>query len=82
MTTFRLHLNGGPKDDEYLDHWTTELVVSAMRGGINTMLAAEAGVDIPVKTGRYVLRVDEAGDPVPHNLEGFVEADWKGWNRD
>jgi hypothetical protein len=75
----RLHLNGGPRDDTYLDHWTTTLEVAALVGGINSLLAAEAK-PVPTKKGRYVLRRDGLGNPVPHNLEGFVEADWQGWD--
>ncbi len=76
---FRLHLNGGPRDDTYMEHWTSRLEVLAIRGGISTMLAAEAK-PIPTETGFYEMRVDANGDPVPHNLQGFVEADWKGWS--
>lgn len=30
-------------------------------------------------TGTYELRRDGNGDPVPHNLAGAVEYDWRGW---
>lgn len=75
---FRLHLNGGPRDDTYLDHWTDVFEVESIRGGINAMLAAE-GV-VVTRKGCYRLRIDGNGEPVPHNLEGFVECDWKGWH--
>ena len=80
-TIFRLHLNGGPRDDQYFDHWTTWLEVAGIRGGINLMLGAEAGPALPMEHGRYEMRYDANGEPVPHNLEGFVECDWKGWQR-
>ena len=76
---FRLHLNGGPKDDTYLDHWTGTLEVASVRGGINTMLQADPMVD-PIVHGRYRLRRDANNDLVPHNLQGYAECDWCGWN--
>ena len=78
MAIFRLHLNGGPRDDQYLDHWVSSFEVGAIRGGLTTI--TEAIEPMPMQTGRYELRLDANGDPVPHNLEGFVEADWKGWD--
>lgn len=77
----RLHLNGGPRDDTYIDHWTTTFEVAAIHGGVNTMLLAEEATVAPaLKRGRYVVRLDSVGEPVPHNLEGFVECDWQGWD--
>jgi hypothetical protein len=77
----RLHLNGGPRDDTYIDHWLTTLQVARVRGGLNTILNAVAEPDhLGPQEGRYEMRLDSNGNPVPHNLEGLVEADWKGWD--
>jgi hypothetical protein len=78
-TIFRLHLNGGPRDDSYIDHWMTTFEVAAVRGGLDTILDSGEVPTVATRTGQYRLRLDDNGDPVPHNLQGFVEADWQGW---
>jgi len=84
VTVVRLHLNGGPYDDRYMDHWTSTLEVTALRGWSWAEMGVVEDEAVPsptTRSGRYVLRVDGNGEPVPHNLEGFVEADWQGWDQ-
>lgn len=80
MPTIRMHLNGGPYDDRYLDHWTSTLEVRKqprwLPGGLVEDLATPSSLE---RTGHYVVRLDGNDQLVPHNLEGFVEADWQGW---
>jgi hypothetical protein len=74
------HLNGGPKDDIY---WTVESHTWRIAGmtRLSPALASDGATltELPVKIGRYEMRRDVFGQPVPHNLEGVVEFDWKGW---
>jgi hypothetical protein len=44
------------------------------------LLAEKAIPEVVTRLGRYELRRDSNGEPVPHNLAGFVECDWKGWD--
>lgn len=73
---FRLHLNGGPRDDEYVEHWASSLELTALRLRPSYL---DPAAEVPLNRGRYVQRLDENGDPVSHDLAGFAEADWQGW---
>ena len=80
-TWVQLHLNGGPRDDEYVTHWQEVLEVAVapdMR--VPLLLPSVPDVTPPVRRGRYVVRTDSNGERVPHDLTGVVEADWKGWD--
>ena len=82
MAVFRLHLNGGPQDDRYVDHWVSDHAVASVRGGLSTIFAAldnDAPPELATRRGLYRLRLDSNGEPVPHDMAGFVEADWQGW---
>jgi hypothetical protein len=75
----RLHLNGGPRDDEVVSmsgyNHTLEIP-----GIIDPLpLASTALPTLSTKVGSYAPRRDDFGQLVPHNLEGVVEADWQGW---
>ncbi len=70
------HLNGGPRDDEYVVVEGYELRVARMERLSADPVDTDA---VPYKVGRYEARRDSNGDLVPHDLAGAVEFDFVGW---
>lgn len=78
MMTVTAHLNGGPRDDDLLAVQNVEIFVVGM---VRPVFVTEP-VELfgpSFKQGRYVMRLDGNGQPVPHNLDGAIEYDWEGW---
>ena len=77
----RIHLNGGPKDDQELNIPDSRRVFYVARNADLTPrgfypdgLRAERTVE-----GNYFARFDGLGQLVPHDRAGTVEFDWQGW---
>jgi len=81
VNNYLLHLNGGPKDDEYVCHWDCQLyaMVNKMSSlTVSDVLSEKVTPEfVEAVEGVYTVRLDANGDPVPHNLDGYVEADWR-----
>lgn len=79
MSTVTAHLNGGPQDDVVicLPHAGPFMVGKAPSMNVEEIMAT-TGV-ITLRHGRYTMRRDFLGEPVPHDLSGAVEYDWRGW---
>jgi hypothetical protein len=72
------HLNGGPRDDQYVICDSPLFGVSKLtRSGI--VATTGASKLLPGREGAYSLRFDANGSPVPHDMDGYVEFDWQGW---
>lgn len=86
MSPLSLHLNGGPRDDAYVECqfpilFVRKLVTNASGFSAAALLSADAPVvAFRVVEGKYQVRRDVFGQSVPHNLAGWIEADWQGWD--
>ncbi len=75
------HLNGGPKDDQYMVVQYAPLWVAKYQSLLPWSMSQteSSAMDPSIKKGIYDIRLDDLGQPVPHDLTGTVEFDWKGW---
>jgi hypothetical protein len=83
LTTFHLHLNGGPRDDQYVAHWDDILWVEKL-SNLQDFWTTNLGLSptlIETRRGHYRVRHTDLGHVVPHSRGGFVEADWQGWDK-
>ena len=76
---YKLHLNGGPRDDTYIVHWAPILFIAGAVALSPALLSDGATAELSIKQGAYATRMNFIGEPVPHNLDGWVECDWVGW---
>jgi hypothetical protein len=83
VTAVPAHLNGGPKDDQYLVVEHDELRVSQFRPvNLFALVADEHGpITTSITQGAYRMRRDSLQQPVPRDLTGTIEFDWQGWLR-
>lgn len=75
----RMHLNGGPRDDAYVETQFPVFVVAKPTQQSWDWAVTTNPMVATTTTGRYEPRRDYFGCQVPHNLSGWVEADWQGW---
>lgn len=74
------HLNGGPRDDQYINLERDELVIYRQER-LPVSLSEDPSPIAPAhRLGRYRSRLDAFGQRVPHDLTGVVEFDWQGWD--
>lgn len=76
-TVIKAHLNGGPKDDQRVAVDRDEFLVAGTERP--SLMQMDESMMVTIKKGTYKMRRDFVGNPVPHDLTGFVEFDWKGW---
>lgn len=73
------HLNGGPMDDCHVVVQGITWRVEVERPWHLSPAENPNPVVIEVVRGVYEKRRDSFGQPVPHDLAGCIEFDWKGW---
>jgi len=78
-SVIRAHLNGGPRDDQYVAVPCDVFYIPGLPAGFQPF-AEQTSCDFSFpKTGAYRARSGWFGDPVPHDLAGTLEFDWQGW---
>jgi hypothetical protein len=76
------HFNGGPYDDQemavFCDSWRVAVLRTPPNIGI-LPTAMHVAMETYVHEGEYHMRRDFLGEPVPHDLTGAIDFDWKGF---
>lgn len=75
----RAHLNGGPHDDRYVSVNSDRYRVARSVDLSRALTEPEPSAAASLRVGMYVMRCDVFGHPVPHDLAGVIEFDWRGW---